>query len=72
MTNPELNENPSEVSATATCQIDGCDGAKYDSVTWSTPINRAGKVLPSGINPKVLSVCVGHYWSLTTAMYGSD
>jgi hypothetical protein len=56
----------------ATCEYGNCDGPVTDIIHWSTPINRAGKVLPSGQDPKRIPVCKGHYWTLTTALYGSD
>lgn len=67
----------SKVEATATenvvtCEYGGCDGPASDTVTWSTPVNRAGRVRPSGVDPKNMNVCKGHWWALTTSMYGSD
>jgi hypothetical protein len=54
------------------CEYKDCDGEAVDTVNWSTPVNRAGKVSPSGQNAQTIKVCKGHWWSLTTAMYGSD
>jgi hypothetical protein len=54
------------------CEYKGCDGEAVDTVNWSAPVNRAGKVSPSGENAQTIKVCKGHWWALTTAMYGSD
>ena len=72
---PAAEETKVEASTTetvATCEYSNCDGPATESVTWSTPVNRAGRVRPSGIDPKNMKVCKGHWWALTTSMYGSD
>jgi hypothetical protein len=67
----ETSESKTEEKV-ATCEYSNCDGPATESVTWSTPVNRAGRVRPSGIDPKNMKVCKGHWWALTTSMYGSD
>jgi hypothetical protein len=73
---PAAEESKTEASSNkatvANCDYKGCDGEATETVNWSTPVNRAGKVSPSGQNAEVMKVCKGHWWALTTAMYGSD
>lgn len=70
--NSEESKIEATSTAVATCEYSNCDGPATESLIWSNPVNRAGRVFPSGIDPKKMNVCKGHWWSLTTAMHGSD
>ena len=74
----EVNQGLSAKSATTPspetnkCEVEGCEEEGTEMIRWSSPINRAGKVLPSGVNPKLMSVCSGHYTVLDIQMNGSN